>query len=284
MNLIIKKLKLIKNKINIQRSMSFLLDKRSLYYLMVGASSMVFLTSGYYIFDYFFGEEESEEEKENEIIKRINMELLLSHGTLNPILAVIISSYINQLYEKLEESNLSSLNEERRKYLNDRKKYEELAQDYLNKQNVLYSTSIKTVLDKLNNKINYQQIEQELSKLSNNEIEKLFFEYDKPLFNKNIPEKNIAKDAYLFYGNKLKDEMKNFQEEIVKIKDLNENNIHFRLQLIKLLVNDYLFNKYNLTERQLTFCVFEYKLLEDSEVLKVHDEINKLDSMFTQNM
>ena len=264
--------------------MSFLLDKRSLYYLMVGASSMIFLTSGYYIFDYFFGEEESEEEKENEIIKRINMELLLSHGTLNPKLAVIISSYINQLYEKLEESNLSSLNEERRKYLNDRKKYEELAQDYLNKQNVLYSTSIKTVLDKLNNKINYQQIEQELSKLSNNEIEKLFFEYDKPLFNKNIPEKNIAKDAYLFYGNKLKDEMKNFQEEIVKIKDLNENNIHFRLQLIKLLVNDYLFNKYNLTERQLTFCVFEYKLLEDSEVLKVHDEINKLDSMFTQNM
>ena len=66
---------------------------------------------------------------------------------------------------QLEESNLSSLNEERRKYLNDRKKYEELAQDYLNKQNVLYSTSIKTVLDKLNNKINYQQIEQELTKL-----------------------------------------------------------------------------------------------------------------------
>ena len=264
--------------------MSFLLDKRSLYYLMVGVSSMIFLTSGYYIFDYFFGEEESEEEKENEIIKTINMELLISNGTLNPKLSVIISSYINQIYEKLEESNLSSLNEERRKYLNDRKKYEELAQDYLNKQNVLYSTSIKTVLDKLNNKINYQQIEQELSKLSNNEIEKLFFEYDKPLFNKNIPEKNIAKDAYLFYGNKLKEEMKNFQEEIVKIKDLNENNIHFRLQLIKLLVNDYLFNKYNLTERQLTFCVFEYKLLEDNEVLKVHDEINNLDSMFTQNM
>ena len=93
--------------------MSFLLDKRSLYYLMVGASSMIFLTSGYYIFDYFFGEEESEEEKENEIIKTINMELLISNGTLNPKLSVIISSYINQIYEKLEESNLSSLNEER---------------------------------------------------------------------------------------------------------------------------------------------------------------------------
>ena len=102
--------------------MSFLLDKRSLYYLMVGASSMVFLTSGYYIFDFFFGEEETEEEKESEIIKRINMELLISNNTLTPQLAVLISSYINKVYEKLEESNLYKLNEERRKFMNDKKK------------------------------------------------------------------------------------------------------------------------------------------------------------------
>ena len=51
---------------------------------------MVFLTSGYYIFDFFFGEEESEEEKESEMIKRINMELLISNNTLTPQLAVLI--------------------------------------------------------------------------------------------------------------------------------------------------------------------------------------------------
>ena len=264
--------------------MSFLLDKRSLYYLMVGASSMVFLTSGYYIFDFFFGEEETEEEKESEIIKRINMELLISNNTLTPQLAVLISSYINKVYEKLEESNLYKLNEERRKFMNDKKKYEELAQDYLGKQNLLYSTSIKNVLDKLNNKITYQQIEQELTKLSTNEIEKLFYEYDKPIFINKIPEKKIAKEAYLFYGNKLKEETKKFQEDIMKIKDINEDKVHLKLQLIKLIVNDSLFIKYNLSERQLTFCVFEYKLLEDNEVLKLHNEINQLDTMFTQNM
>jgi hypothetical protein len=70
----------------------------------------------------------------------------------------------------------------------------------------------------------------------------------------------------------------------MKIKDINEDKVHLKLQLIKLIVNDSLFIKYNLSERQLTFCVFEYKLLEDNEVLKLHDEINQLDTMFTQNM
>ena len=258
------------------------MNSKRLYYLSFAISSSIFSYAAYKIIKFFFFIEKDNEDA----ILDISLEVY--NNQLTPELSVQIVSYINRLFHKKEKANMIELNQERRDNIEDNMKYRDLTQETIRQRDIYYKESIERILKVIENKFTYSEIQNELAKLSMDQLEKMFFMYDKPDI-EIIPDKEIVKEVYVFYSKVLMKEFRKVKQAIVNINrhQLDEKEtkalIRFEIELGFQKADDILYNKHNLSERELTYLIMNYNLInEDEEVKQARASIFDINERYTE--
>ena len=259
-----------------------IMNSKHLYYLSFAISSSIFSYAAYNIIKFFLFKE-----KENED-SVLDVSLEITNNKLTPELSVQITSYINRLFHKKEKANMAELNTDRRESIEDSMTYRDLTKETIRQRDIYYKESVERILKVIENKFTYNEIQNELSKLSMDQLEKMFFMYDKPDIEAS-PSKDVVKEAYLFYSKELVKEFRKVKQAIVNINNhkLDEKEtkmlIQFEIELGFQKADDLLYNKNNLSEREITYLIMKYNLInEDEEVKEARHSIFDINERYTE--
>jgi hypothetical protein len=237
----------------------------------------VFVGSAYYLYNLMSPEEELPEEEENQI-EEIKKESS-SNGELTVEIAIKIMSIITKISEEIYKKNNPDLDEKRRNALDDQPLYEQLFQQSIQEKEIGFMEASNKVMPKFGH--SFEKIQEMLQSKHPLEIEKLSHLYEKMNFDKNsIPEKKLVKEAFIFHGRRFRSEMIEVQKEMQQIGMQDQQFFFFKMMLAKTKVDDITYKKFELTEQQMKYLLFEYDLLSDPEVKKVYEQMMNLEGMY----
>lgn len=190
--------------------------------------------------------------------------------TLNDDLAAKLFSLINKKTEEEFEKNSEYKNSDRREVINDDKKYYEICSLQLPiKQNTFFTVS-DNILNEY--KIDANEFYQYLSVIDRQIFEKKLLENtDLNLDEK--PSKEEAKEAYILFGNKTLEQMKDINEQVANANPQEMEKIMEKSIIEKFRILDLIFLKYKITSEQLNKLIFEYDLISDEDVQKIKSEL-----------
>ena len=192
-------------------------------------------------------------------------------------------SILNMIDNKVEEEmkvQYPNIEQMRRKAYEDNNKqeYEEKCLEFLETRNKIYTTISERELNKL--KIEYENIANILQSIPANEIEEKMMKKKKPNFDNGKPNKEIIKEAFMFYGNRCVEEMLKYKDLLSNSRDcFEQERIMMKLMITKMIIDDALFLKYQISENQVRYLINEYNLKEDEEVKSLSDTMRKLDNL-----
>lgn len=234
----------------------------------------------YYLYKKLSQNEELSEDLLIEI-EEISQQIEEHNGYLSTDIAVKILMQINRLADSCLKKDHPIFFPENRK--NKDNEEEKLYYDYIQLKEEYHFKASQIILKQYKMKLeDFYQIIQELSPY---EIEAKSYSHFKPVFSDSeIPDRQKAKEAYIFYGHKFTNEIIVFQQSITdlekEIKNKGEDFIAKKFIALKLKLDDVLLEAYGVTESQLRYLIFEYNLLEDKEVKATHDNILNYDKFY----
>lgn len=251
----------------------------TLFYGLVGAGVVGALGGLYYLYTILKGEPELTEDQ-NLQIEEIKQEIEDSKGELTPNLAIQIMAMTNKVSEEILKKLNPDINERRRAAIKNQAEYERLCVEYLEAKNHAYIAANNNVMNKFGfNETDFQNVLQRVNPI---EFEQKVFQYEKPNFENNIiPDKSVVKEAFIYYSNKFIEDMKEFRTMISQFYgDPAQQEMAFsRLLIVKLKVDDELFLKFNLTEHQIRYLLYEYNLLDDPEIRQMQNKLGKFEEL-----
>ena len=251
------------------------------FYALAGISLAGILGGVYYLFTLFKGELELSEEVEQQIEQIAEK---VHTGELSVENAVKIIAMTNKVAEDLMKKSKPDIDTRRREALNNDLEYEKVCYEYLECKEYAYQTASSTILNKFN--ISMEDLQRVLSRVSPYELEQRLYESDKPTFeenNKNISS-SATKKAFMYYGNKFMGEMGEFHKLMSTVEPSQQEYIMFRLMILKMKIDDDLWFKFEVSEQQMRYKLYEHKLYDDPEVKRLNERITRFDESFGMPM
>lgn len=247
-----------------------------LFYTLVGAGIAGVLGSVYYLYSLLSDDELNEKEIiEIEEIKQ-NIE---EKGELTQDSAVHILFLANKHAEEYAKQLKPDLESRRRAAFNNDYEYKALISEFLQLKEQAYMNSSQTVLNQFN--VSMEDLQKKVETLHPMEMERKFFQFEAPAFEKERPDKQKTKEAFVFYGNK-------FMEEVQKLSmgfhsmgndPQAQEMMMFNMLVVKFRVEDLLYFKFFVTEQQIRYLLYHYNLTEDPDVMQIHKKIASFDEM-----
>ncbi len=250
----------------------------TIFYALAAAGVAGVVGGLYYLYSSFFEENLTEEELiEIEEIKND----LEKHGKLDQDLAMRILYMTNHHAEEEIKKTHPLIDKKRREALKDEQEYKRICMEYLEAKEFAYQNSSKRIMTEFNT--TFEEVQQMLSNLDPTYMEKKFFEFEQPKFEHEKPNKEIAKEAFLFYGKKLMEEMQGLSSQSRNFQFLQspegQQEMMFNLLVGKMKVEDLLYIKYKLSENHVRYLLQDYNLLSDPEIQAVYARIGQLEQM-----
>ena len=253
----------------------------------LGAAAVAgIIGSAYYIYTLMNPEEELSE-NELEQLKELQQEINSDEGKnggLTVETAIQIMAMTNRISEEMIKKNKPDLDDRRRAAINNPEEYERVCQEVFESKEWAYNESLQKVLSQFAG-ISLEDIHKLIQTVPPTEIERINHKYEKPTFDQqSVPEKKLVKEAYIYYGKIFKDEMKEFQRILsqqTQYDPQQDQYFFFKLLVMKMKVDDELYLKFKYTEPQIKFMLYEYNLLEDTEIKRVNEQLMRFDQMFS---
>jgi hypothetical protein len=200
---------------------------------------------------------------------------------LSPELAIQIMAMTNKFAEEIMKKMKPDIDEKRRAVFKQPEEYEKICIEMFECKEYAYNSATTKILKEFG--FSQEELQKVLQTINPYEMEKKIYDYEKPSFEDcPVPDKNQVKEAFMYYGKKFSEEMKDFHKEMSKsqMDPNNQEYIIFRLLVVKMKIDDELYFKYKYIEAQIRYLLYEYNLLDDPEVKRVHNNINQFDDMF----
>jgi len=258
-----------------------------LFYGLAAGAVAAMVGSAYYLYSLFIEEEELSEDdkiKIEELKEELTQQIEEKNSQgLTPEIAIQIMSMTNKVGEEILKKNKPFLEEKRRAAIGLPDEYERICQEYLEAKELAFQEGSKKVLSQFGD-YTFEDINKVMMEVHPAEYEKMNHKYEKVSFdNAPKPDKLTVKQAYIFYGKKFKDEMRDLQR-IMPFQGGNmdpeqQHFMFFKLLIMKFKVEDLLYLKYKYTEAQIKYLLFEYNLFEDPEIRSINEQLSRMDSM-----
>jgi hypothetical protein len=247
----------------------------TLYALGILACSAV-LGGMYYLYQAFCDEPVISEETTTKI-EQLKQDVELN-GDLTPDDAIKIMALTNKHAEEIIKKSKPDIDKRRREAIDDRGKYEQICQEYFESKENAYQSATNSILKKFGN-VSMDDIQGILSRVSPYELEKKTFDIDKPNFDGPIPDKQKVKEIFKYYGNELSAKMREFHKKMSEFQgDPNMQDIMiFYILILKVRVDDELYIKYNYTEAQIRYLLYNHDLINDPEIKEVNEKIARFE-------
>lgn len=277
----------MKNILNIL-SVSTLINSKKIIYGSGIILISAFVGSVYYLYNIFKNDVELTEEHKMQI-EEIKEEIEEMKGEITIEAAIQIVTLITNISDEIFNKNKGDINEKRRACINKPEEYKLYSKETFNLKEKALSEATRKVLYYFGN-ISYEKIQFLLRKVSQYELESIAYKVNPPSFEENSPpDKSTVKQAYKFYAMRYIEEMELFYEKESKyykdIIPLNEksgisiqsieNELFFKLLIIKLKIDDELYLKFKYREEQIRYLLYEYQLFDDNDVRKLYENVNK---------
>ena len=225
--------------------------------------------------------------------------------------AVHLIMYINYLSQKLYLIDNPTLDQKRRALLtsnlnnnemNNKEKNEEyllLCNQTFDFRQKAYKIASEKIFKSLQYPMDFQQFDDFMKNILPKQLEKitikLMAELNDTLFkyDMNFMDINTAKEAYIFYLKLYIDNAKKLNEEQENMKNANEdeekelneaNNILiYQFMILKMQIDDILYEKYHIAEEHLKLLINKYNLFDDSEISQLQKEFEEFNENIDQN-
>jgi hypothetical protein len=248
------------------------------FYALVSAG-VVGLFGGLYSLFNYFSDEEQLSDTQNIQVEEIKQEFEEASGKLTFNLAVQIMAMTNKLSEDILKKLHPDIYERRRKALANPIEYDNLCNEYLEVKNHAYMSASKTIMNKFGVKEeDFQTILQNTNPM---EFEQKVIQYEKPEFDREFPQKEEVKKAFLEYSSIFMEEMKGFRSLMAQLQNNpQQQELAFaKLLTLKLKVDDIIYTKYQLNEHQIRYLLYQYCLLNDPDVIRSQSMMGKFEEM-----
>ena len=225
--------------------------------------------------------------------------------------AVRLIMYINYLSQKFYLIDNPTLDKKRRALLtsnlnnnemNNKEKNEEyllLCNQTFDFRQKAYKIASEKIFKSLQYPIDFKQFDDFMKNILPKQLEKitikLMAELNDKLFkyDMNFMDINTAKEAYIFYLKLYIDNAKKLNEEQENMKNANEdeekklneaNNILiYQFMILKMQIDDILYEKYHIAEEHLKLLINKYNLFDDSEISQLQKEFEEFNENIDQN-
>lgn len=195
--------------------------------------------------------------------------------------AIKLMAIIQNLSEEFVETKLPNFEEKRRKLINETKEYDKFCSQILKAKNEAQNQVIKNVEEKYG--YSYKAIADEIEKIDSIELEERLSRYNSKLLYQSKYEEDLIRNAFIFYGNKCLEQIKNC-EAILKDASSNSRNkefFHDYYMIQKFKAEDELFLKFTISEVSLKYFLFKYKLnTSDKEISDLLNQIASKEEKF----
>lgn len=251
-----------------------------LFYTMAAAGVAGILGGVYYLWTTFMDAEELDE-KEIIEIEELKHKVEVSKGQITRDTAMQILCMTNHHADEEIKKLKPNIDKRRREALNDEDEYRKICGEYLEAKEVAYMSSSQRIMSEFGT--NMEELQKLLMGVDPSEMEKKFFEFDVPKFDKEKPSKERCKEAFLFFGNKFLEEMQGLSNQArsmqFSMSQEAQQAMMFNLLICKMKVEDMLFIKYQITENQVRYLLNEYGMLKDYEIQQMHAKIASFEEM-----
>jgi len=244
------------------------------FFVLAGAGIAGIIGSVYYLYNLFGGEEimvdiESQIEELNRSINRNKTKEISIRS------AIKIMSMVTKMTEEKVKRTLPDIDIRRRAAFDNNEEYAKICYEFLNCKEDAFQQASNLILDKIN--ISKEDFQNRLARIEAIELEKRLYEMDKPDFEDGQKlDREKAKKAFVFYGNRFLTEMNGFYNDIFQLKQPpNENEVMFSLAVLKTKCDDELYKTYGVNEIQMRFLLYEYDLNDDQDIKDMHNKLKK---------
>jgi hypothetical protein len=241
---------------------------------LIGISSII--GGLYYLFQAFTEEDVSEQT--TEAIEEMKQDVELKGGQLTPDIAIKIMALTNKHAEEFIKKTKPDMDEIRRSALNDKVRYDQICQEFFELKEQAYVSASNTILGKFGN-ITMEDVQNVMARVSPYDLERKSFEYDKPVFDGPLPEKQKVKEIFKIYGNEISTKMRDFHQQMSRFQsDPNmQQYLIFSILILKIRIDDEMYMKYHLSETQLRYLLYHYDLMNDPEIKQVNEKISRFE-------
>jgi hypothetical protein len=241
---------------------------------LVGISSII--GGLYYLFN-AFNDEEVDEQTSN-AIEEVKQDVDLKGGELTPDIAIKIMALTNKQAEEFMKRTKPDIDERRRAALNDKARYDQICQEFFEMKEQAYVFASNAILSKFGN-ITMEDVQNVMARVSPYDLEKKSFEFDKPVFDGPLPDKQKVKDVFKIYGTEISTKMRDFHQQMSRYQsDPNmQQYLIFTILILKIRIDDEMYMKYHLSETQIRYLLYHYDLMNDPEIRQVNEKISRFE-------
>lgn len=232
----------------------------------------------------------------NNLTEEGTVRLIMYINYLSQKIYLIDNPNLDQKRRALLKNNLKNNNNEIIKSNDNQEEYLSLCNQTFDFKQKSYQIASEKILKSLKYPINFQQFNEFMKNILPKQLEKisikLMAELNDELFkyDMNFMDINTSKEAYIFYLKIYIENAKKLYEEQEKMKinnedeenEINEANnvLVFQFMILKMQIDDILYEKYHIVEEHLKLLVNKYNLFIDSEISQLQKDFEE----FNDNM
>jgi len=244
---------------------------------ILGGVALAFISGGLYYKFFYKNEKSIFSEEQDDRIKKLKKELKRLNGIITIDMAIQIMSIANKVCDEMVKKDHPDIDERRRSVFNDKNEYFKLCREYLECKEEAYNNSTLLVLNKFH--LTMEDLQKVLSGLQPIELEQKLYKCEEMEYDNSIlkNDKKVIIKAFVYFGEKFIEEMKQFIKESKSIRD--QDLLMMMLMVLKLKVDDHVYFNYKVNEIQLLYLLFKYDLYNEREVKDILNKISKFDEM-----
>ena len=224
----------------------------------------------------------------NNLTEEGTVRLIMYINYLSQKIYLIDNPNLDQKRRALLKNNLKNNNNEIIKSNDNQEEYLSLCNQTFDFKQKSYQIASEKILKSLKYPINFQQFNEFMKNILPKQLEKisikLMTELNDELFkyDMNFMDINTSKEAYIFYLKIYIENAKKLYEEQEKMKinnedeenEINEANnvLVFQFMILKMQIDDILYEKYHIVEEHLKLLVNKYNLFIDSEISQLQKD------------
>lgn len=258
------------------------LEKYNAKFFLIASAGIASLIGGAYLLYSLICEDEVELDEE-EIIEINNLqETIQTKGKITSEIAVKILSMINSHTEEELRKKHSHIIKSRREAISNESEYNELCRKTFELKEEINNSVSNKILSQFGT--TQDELEVVLRNTDPREIQEKLSESSKePIDPNNKPSKEKTKEAFIFFGNKLFEQMQGMSNKMRMLQmrqdPMMEQMLMVSLMIEKTKVEDLLYIKYGISENQIKALLEDYDLLNDYEIMNVYQKIASFENM-----
>jgi|JI9StandDraft_1071089.scaffolds.fasta_scaffold221127_1 hypothetical protein len=259
-----------------------ILEKYNTNFFLLASAGIASLIGGAYLLYSLICEDDVELDEE-EIIEINNLqETVQTKGKMTSDVAVKIICLINSHTEEEMRKKHQQLLKTRREAVSNEVEYNELCRKTFEIKEEINNAVSNKILAQFGT--TQEELEVVLRNTDPREIQEKMAESTKePIDPNNRPNKEKTKEAFIFFGNKLFEQMQGMTNKMRMLQSrqdpMMEQMLMVSLMIEKTKVEDLLYIKYNISENQIKSLLEEHDLLNDYEVMNVYQKIASFENM-----